>query len=97
LTETVLSNVTSWILGLELTTHRARDELRRRQRHDLHQHRQSQIESVIDWIAARARTAALTASVCMGAFLLARAGLLDGRRVTTHWEDVGDLRRSSRR
>jgi len=32
-------------------------------------------------------------SVCTGAFLLARAGLLDGRRVTTHWEDMADLER----
>jgi len=49
--------------------------------------------AVIAWIAAQARTTTLTASVCTGAFLLARAGLLDGRRVTTHWEDVADLRR----
>lgn len=48
---------------------------------------------VIAWIADRARAARLTASVCTGAFLLAEAGLLAGRRVTTHWEDVADLRR----
>lgn len=49
---------------------------------------------VIGWIARQAATASLTASVCTGAFLLARAGLLDGLEVTTHWEDVADLRRT---
>jgi transcriptional regulator GlxA family with amidase domain len=48
---------------------------------------------VIAWIARQASLARLTASVCTGAFLLARAGLLDGLEVTTHWEDVADLRR----
>lgn len=47
---------------------------------------------VIDWICRQAAGARLTASVCTGAFLLAEAGLLDGLAVTTHWEDVADLR-----
>ncbi len=48
-------------------------------------------EKVIAWLAREAQTATVTASVCTGAFLLATAGLLDGRDATSHWEDVDDL------
>ena len=41
--------------------------------------------ALVGWVIARAATARRTASVCTGAFLLASCGLLDGRRVTTHW------------
>lgn len=39
----------------------------------------------IDWIRQTSQRARRTASVCTGAFLLAQAGLLDGRRAATHW------------
>ncbi|MDP1540193.1 MAG: DJ-1/PfpI family protein [Moraxellaceae bacterium] len=49
--------------------------------------------NVIGWITQTAANAKLVASVCTGAFLLAEAGLLANLRVTTHWEDIADLRR----
>jgi transcriptional regulator GlxA family with amidase domain len=41
---------------------------------------------LVDWLRAAAGRSRRVASVCTGTFLLARAGLLDGRRVTTHWD-----------
>ena len=47
---------------------------------------------VIAWLTKLAPTTRITASVCTGAFLLAKANLLDGQTCTTHWEDIPDLR-----
>jgi transcriptional regulator GlxA family with amidase domain len=40
---------------------------------------------LVDWVRQRATKARRVASVCTGAFLLAAAGVLDGRRAATHW------------
>lgn len=47
---------------------------------------------VIEWIYSQANKAGIVASVCTGAFLLAKAGVLQKHRATTHWEDIPDLR-----
>jgi transcriptional regulator GlxA family with amidase domain len=49
---------------------------------------------LIDWIRAQDAQTELTTSVCTGAFLLGRAGLLEGHRVTTHWGSIERLRRA---
>lgn len=50
-------------------------------------------QEVIGWIAEASSVSRLTSSVCTGAFLLAQAGLLNGKSATTHWEDIEDLKR----
>ena len=49
---------------------------------------------LIDWIRTQDAQTDLTTSVCTGAFLLGRAGLLEGHRVTTHWASIERLRNS---
>jgi transcriptional regulator GlxA family with amidase domain len=51
-------------------------------------------ERLISWLRLAARRSRRVASVCTGAFVLARAGLLDRRRATTHWAACAALRRS---
>ncbi len=46
---------------------------------------------VVDWVVRASGRARRTVSVCTGAYLLAAAGLLDGRRATTHWARCDDL------
>jgi transcriptional regulator GlxA family with amidase domain len=51
-----------------------------------------QRDNIIEWIARMAATSTITASVCTGASLLGKAGLLHNKTVTTHWADIDDLR-----
>jgi transcriptional regulator GlxA family with amidase domain len=43
---------------------------------------------LLAWIAQRGRQVETLTSVCTGAMLLGHAGLLDGRRATTHWRSL---------
>jgi transcriptional regulator GlxA family with amidase domain len=47
----------------------------------------------LPWIVQHYKAGAEVASLCMGAFLLAATGLIDGRQCTTHWAAANDFRR----
>ena len=57
-------------------------------------HAASQDKRLLAWLTRRAASANRVSSVCSGAWLLAAARLLDGKRVVTHWADCDALARA---
>ncbi|MDH6212939.1 DJ-1/PfpI family protein [Streptomyces pseudovenezuelae] len=54
---------------------------------------QMENEALLDWIRTADATSTWTTSVCTGSLLLAAAGLLQGRRATSHWLALDELKR----
>ena len=52
-----------------------------------------QLIAIIDWLKRVGPAARRVTSVCSGAYLLAEAGFLDGKRATTHWSRSDDFAR----
>lgn len=50
-------------------------------------------QALLPWVVARYEAGSEVASLCVGAFLLAATGLLDGHQCTTHWAAAADFRR----
>ncbi len=48
--------------------------------------------AVLTWLRAQAKSGAIIVGVCVGATVVANAGLLDGKRATTHWYSVREMR-----
>jgi transcriptional regulator GlxA family with amidase domain len=57
-------------------------------------HLSAQNSAVIDWLQRAASGTRRLASTCTGAFILAKAGLLDNRTATTHWQYADALRKN---
>jgi transcriptional regulator GlxA family with amidase domain len=51
-------------------------------------------QRLIQWIGKRAQEVETLTSVCTGSMMLGKAGLLDGRRATTHWRALDWMRES---
>jgi len=49
-------------------------------------------QPVLDWVAQATADCEWVTSVCTGSFVLAAAGAAKGKRVTTHWAAVGELK-----
>ena len=54
-------------------------------------------EELLAWLRTAAQRVRRIGSICTGAFLLASAGLLDGKRATTHWRWAAELAKRSNR
>lgn len=49
--------------------------------------------AVLTWLRAQAQSGAIVIGVCAGAMVVANAGLLDGKRATTHWYYLDEMRK----
>jgi len=54
-------------------------------------HKAARDQELLDWLRKAAQRVRRIGSICTGAFLLASAGLLDGKRATTHWKWAAEL------
>lgn len=53
---------------------------------------EAQWKRLYSWISRQAARGVLVCSVCVGAFVLARSGLLEGKKCTTHWSLIEKLK-----
>lgn len=51
--------------------------------------------AILNWIRHQSGKGALVCAICAGALVLSKAGLIDGRRATTHWYRIDELQRAN--